>query len=415
MIWSRSAELRSKLICVHSRHARFAWANALICLAIFVAPSLAQNTTAARLHRAAHFLSAGHLERAEGELQMVLRDSPKEYRALDLLGVARILQHRPADAETLFQRAIQSKPDFAGAHAHLGLLYLQTSRDDEAVPELEAAVHLDPSRTDASAALVHIFQHHAQAAASSGNWKQALGLLIHARKLAPGNPDVQFEFATAAFQMSLLQDAVDGFLATLSLREDDPIAVYGLGRAYGGLGKLEEARQQFARYIVLRPDDAAGYCSLGMTLAALDRQDEARTQFEKSISIAPGQTEAYFQLGILELHANNGESATTNLQRVLDRDPRHAGALSALGRLEFEQKNYTQAAEFLQRAVASDDTLMEAHYYLGLTYARMGKKAEAQLELHRSTDLQHENFEKRRALWNRLDLPPAAKPSPQLP
>jgi len=387
----------------------------VIGLAIFIAPGFAQDATANRLSHAVQFLAAGNLERAEGELQRVLRAAPREYRALDLLGVVRILQHRETDAEACFQQAIQSKSDFASAHSHLGLLYLQTRRDDEAVPELQTAVRLDPARTDASDALVHILRQHAQTAASSGDPKQALGLLIEARRLAPTNPDVQFEFATAALQMSLLQDAVDGFKEALSQRKDDPVVLYALGRAYGGLGKLDEARQQFAYYITLRPDDPSGYCSLGMTLAALDRSDEARTQFERSIALAPEQTEAYFRLGVLELHTDNWGPARANLQQVLDRDPKHAGALSAMGRVEFQQKHYTQAAEFLRRAIANDDSLLGAHYYLGLTYGRMGQKAESEQEFQKATQLEHEDVEKRRALWNRLDLPPPSNPQPHLP
>src|SRR6266700_2707444 len=150
----------------------------LIVFAAFVVPGFAQDTTATRLSHAAQFLSAGNLDRAESELQLVLHASPGEYRAQDLLGVVRVLQHQEGDAESLFQSVIQSKPDFSSAHAHLGLLYLQTSREDEAVPELQAAVKLDPTRIDASDALVHIYRQHAAAATSNGDSKQALGWLI---------------------------------------------------------------------------------------------------------------------------------------------------------------------------------------------------------------------------------------------
>jgi tetratricopeptide (TPR) repeat protein len=391
-----------------------AWIHALIVFAAFAVPGFAQDTTATRrLSHAAHFLSAGNLDRAESELQLVLRASPGEFRALDLLGVVRVLQHRGGDAESLFQSAIQSKPDFSSAHAHLGLLYLQNSRENEAVPELQAAIKLDPTRPDASDALVHIYREHAAAAASNGDSKQALGWLIQARKLAPKNPDVQFEFATAAFEMFLLQDAVDAFREALSQRKSDPLIMYGLGRAYGSLGRLDEARQQFARYIALRPDDPSGYCSLGITLAALQRPDEARTQFDRSIALAPAQTEAYLGLGLLELHADNWDSARANLRHVLDHDPMHARALSGLGRIEFEQKHYTQAAELLNRAIVSEGSLQEAHYYLGLTYGRMGQKTESEREFQRSTQLEHEDMEKRKALWNRLDLRPASNSEPQ--
>jgi tetratricopeptide (TPR) repeat protein len=371
-----------------------------------VASAPAEDTITTSLRSAAVSLSAGHLEAAEGELQKVLHASPKEYRALDLLGVVRVLQHHTNDAETLFQQSIESKPDFASAHAHLGLLYLEGGREGDAVPELREAIRLDPSRSDASGALIRVFREQARSASTVGNQQAALGFLIEARRIAPKNADVQFEFAMAALQMSLLQDAADAFAQTLLLRKDDPLAIYGLGRAYGGLGKFEDARKQFTRYIALRPDDPSGYCSLGMTLAALDRRAEAKTQFEKSTALLPSQTESYFQLGILEIHDGDLVAATEHLRRVLDHNADHAGALSALGRIEFEQKHYAQAAELLKRAIADNNSLQEAHYYLALTYARTGRRAESEREFERATELEHEDVEKRRSVWNRLELAP---------
>ena len=375
--------------------------------AILIVNSTAQDPLTTHLRNAVRFLSAGNLNNAEAELQSVLKSSPNEYRARDLLGVVRVLQHREIDAETLFQQAIQNRADFASAHAHLGRLYAQTGRDVDAIPELQTALRLDPNRTDASDALLQLFRQHAKEAEISGDLKQSLGLLIEARKLAPKNPDVQFEFASAAFKMSLLQDAVDGFREALSQRRDDALAIYELGRAYGGLGRLEEARQEFEHYVVLRPDDPSGYCSLGITFAALDQPAEARIQFRKSIALAPEQTEAYFRLGNLELRTNDLDSARTHLKHTLDRDPDHAGGLSALGQLEFSQKHYSEAADLLLRAVSLDDSLLEAHYYLALSYGRLGQKADSDREFERVSQLQKLDVEKRRSLWNRLVLPPA--------
>ena len=380
---------------------------AFVCAAILTPAVFCQDDVATHLRDAAQFLSAGKLESAESELQLVLHKSPQEYRAQDLLGVVRVLQHREGEAETLFYRAIQSRPDFASAHAHLGRLYAETGRDGDAIPELQRALQLDPKRTDASDALLQIFREHAKTADANGDFKQALGLLIEARKLAPNNPDVQFEFATAAFKVSLLQDAVDGFRAALSHRKNDAPAVYGLGRAYGGLGRAEEARQEFEHYVALRPDDPSGYCSLGITLAALDRATEARTEFRKSIALAPEQTEAYFQLGNLELHTNDIDSARPHLQHALDRDSNHPGALAALGRLEFSQKHYPEAAGLLVRSITSDDSSREAHYYLALTYGRLGRKADSDREFERVKQLQQSDVEKRTSLLNRLTLPAA--------
>jgi tetratricopeptide (TPR) repeat protein len=350
------------------------------------------------LQEAAQAMTAGKLTRAETDLQTVLRTAPDDYRALDLLGVVRVLQRRDVEAEQLFRLAVQKKADFAPAHAHLGLLYLQKGRADDAVPQLREALRIDSARTDASDALVRTLRDQSKTAAAAGDSESSLALLREARNYAPDNPDVQFEIGTMALQLSQWHDAIAAFQQTLKLRHNDPVALYSLGRAFLGEWKFEDARQQFARYVEARPDDASGHGALGMTLAALESTQEAREQFERSIVLAPEQTESYFRLGLIELNVKDLDEAATNFREVLTRDSKHAGALSALGRVAFEQKRYSDAIDLLQRAIASDDSLHEAHYYLGLTFVRLGRKEEADSQLQIATRLEHDEAQHRRTV-----------------
>jgi len=356
------------------------------------------SSTMSLLQDAAQAMTAGKLARAETDLQTVLRTAPDDYLALDLLGVVRVLQHRDVEAEQLFRRAVQKKADFAAAHAHLGLLYLQKGRADDAVPQLRESLRIDSARTDASDALVHTLRDQSKTAAAAGDSGSSLALLREARNYAPDNPDVQFEFGAMALQLSLWQDAIAAFQQTLKLRQNDAVALYSLGRAFLGEWKFEDARQQFARYVEVRPDDASGHCALGMTLAALESTQEARDQFERSILLAPEQTESYFRLGLIELNVKDLDEAATNFRLVLTRDSKHAGALSALGRVAFEQKRYPDAIDLLQRALAMDDSLREAHYYLGLTFVRAGRKEEADSQLQIATRLEHDEAQHRRTV-----------------
>jgi tetratricopeptide (TPR) repeat protein len=369
------------------------------------------------LQEAAQAIAAGKLDQAEPALQTVLGSAPEEYHALDLLGVVRVLQKRDGEADELFRRAGQAKPDFAPAHAHLGLLDVQRGNWEQAVPELREALRLDPGRSDASVALIRILENQAQAAATAGESDKALALLIDARKYEPDNPDVHFQLGLVALSMSLWQDAVVAFQRTLKVRENDALALYNLGRAFMGLAEFEEAREQFVRYTAARPDDPSGYCALGMTLAALQRSAEARAQFERSIAVAPAmapaQTESYYRLGLLDLESKDWQSAARNLRQALDREQKHSGALTALGRVEFEQKHYTEAQDLLQQAVASDDASREAHYYLGLTLARLGRKDESDAQLQIAIHLEHNEVGRRRTVLRILD--PAADAKGQIP
>jgi tetratricopeptide (TPR) repeat protein len=390
----------------------------LVILSIVTAAaSLSQTanrqSASSRLQDAAKELSAGKLDQADHDLQSVLRSNPQNFVALDLLGVVRALQHQDAKAEELFEQVVKAMPDFAPGHAHLGLLYLQLGRTQEAVPELEEALRLDPGRADVASALAHFLRDKAKASSASGNWDNALSLLVEARKYAPDNPDVQYELGRAALKLSLYDDAIEAFQQTLKLRKDDVLATYYLGFTLMDRARFDDARQQFSRYVELRPDDPSGYGAMGMALAGLGRSDEARAQFERSIALAPTLGESYYRLGLLDIDAGDYDLASKELHKALEHKPNDAGVLTALGKVEFEQKHYPEAMSLLQQAIGQDDSLQEAHYYLGLTLARMGRKEESSEQLEIAARLEQERKERGRhsLRLNKADDPEQKEPS----
>jgi tetratricopeptide (TPR) repeat protein len=376
----------------------------LLCdFAVFTQATVAQNAGLAPIKDAADAVAAGNLQKAETELKAVLAENPKEYHALNLLGIVRAQQHREAEAERLFEQAILQKSDFVSAHVDLGLLFLQTNRQDDAVPEFKEALRLDPGRSDALLSLVSIWRAQARNAMHAGDLEKALAVLIQAHKTAPQNADIDFEFGMVALRMSLLPDAVQAFQRVLAVRKNDSSAIYALGRAQIGLSEYQDARESFEHYTQLHPKDASGHYALGFALQALQQTVDARRQFEESVELQPAQTESYFQLGSIDLEEKSWESAAGRFGKVLQRDPKHAGALTGMGRLEFHRKEYEKAADFLQRAIASDPSSREAHYYLGMSYARSGRKDDSEKELQLAGQLEHEEVEKHRMVIKILD------------
>lgn len=359
---------------------------------------------------AAAALGAGDVKRAEAELQAILQSAPNDVHALNLLAIVRVEQKRDADAETLFKQAIAIQPDFAGAHAGLGLLYAQLGKNDLAIGPLQASLRLDPGRKDVQAVLISVWRGQAHDAAGHNELEKALALLIEARKLDPADADVQYEFGMVALRMSLLPDAVDAFRQTLKLRVDNPAALYGLGRAQISLSKFDDAQQAFERYVQLRPSDASGHYALGFSLQALQRSSDARAEYERSIALQPEQTESYFQLGLMELEAGDVDGAAKHFQHVLVRAPSHAGALTGMGRLRFQEKQYAEAASWFEKAVASDPGLREAHYYLGLTDSRLGRKEDSEKELQIASRIEHEEVERHQTALRIID-PDQAQPT----
>jgi tetratricopeptide (TPR) repeat protein len=398
-----------KSVSITLQHSQFvlclAWLTLLILFSAVVVGAQGSSTSQSvpTVRGAAAALAAGDLKRAESELQAILQAAPTDVHALNLLAIVRVEQKREGEAEALFRQAIAIQPDFAGAHAGLGLLYAQMGKNDLAIPALEESARLDPGRKDVQAVLISIWRRQAHDAAEHDELEKALALLIKARKLNPADADVQYEFGMVALRMSLFPDAIGAFDQTLKLRANDAAALYGLGRAKMSVSKFDEAQQAFERYVQVRPADASGHYALGFSLQALQRASDARAEYEKSIALQPLQTESYFQLGLMELEAGDSNQAAKQFGHVLDRAPQHAGALTGMGRVRFQEKHYAAAAAIFEKAIASNPELREAHYYLGLADSRLGRREDSEKELQIASRIEHQEVEKHQTVLKIID------------
>ena len=355
------------------------------------------------LRDAAQFVVRGDLKRAEDEIQMVLANNPEDYRALNLLGIVRAQQQRRDEAQKLFLQVVRMKPDYAGAHVSLGLLYSETNRPDQAIAEFESALHLDPKREDAAKPLVELLRAQAHGALKEDQPEKSLSLFIRARKISPDDQQLNYEFGIVALRMALYEDARAAFEQVLRSDPANASAIYALARAQIGLAKIPDARKQFEDYVRLRPDDPAGYFGLGLVLHMLEASDDSRRQFEKSIELQPAQTESYVQLGFLSLESGSLDFAEKQFRAALERDPQNAGALLGAGRVQFQRKDYRSAADSLNAALAADSSARETHYYLGLTYARLGKSKESAEQLEIASRMEREDLDRQRIILKLLD------------
>ncbi len=365
-----------------------------------------------RLQRIAALISAQDLRRAEAELDAILKINKREAQALNLLGVVRAKQGRSDEAESLFKQSLAVAPRLTGAHLNLGLLYQSQARAEEAATKFEEVLRLDSTRRAVASDLSATLRRLASDAVAAGEHEKALAYLIRARAAAPADPDVLFEFAVTALRLSLYEDAAQALNLALEQRPNEPAFLFALARAQLAVGRVPEAEQLFRRYVALRPADAGGHYGLGYALAILKRGAEAASAFERSIELRPEQTESQYQMGLLASAEGNLDAAAVWFKKVLKRFADHAGATLGLGLVQFNRKQYELARATLERAVSLDSAAAKAHYYLGLTYARLGDKSRATQELALAAKLEREQKDKGRTVL-RLLGPESAGDVPQ--
>ena len=368
-------------------------AFAALFLFLFAGQSMAQKgepesgTRVRQLQQAAKLIEARDFAAAESALRPLLDSQPGDPIALDLLGVIRMQQQNPAEAEALFKQAIASGHGIAGPHINLAVLY-GADRPFEALAELQAALKLAPGDAQAESAVRKVAKDAALKAMRAGQKQHAVSILLKAREVLPHDPELLYEFGMAALDAALYRDAQQSLEEALKLKPDKNEAIYALARVYLAENMATAAEEEMRKYLAAKPEDASAQYGLGYILVAEQKIDEAKIAFEKSIALQPNQTESVFQLGEIDSEQGNRDAAREQFSKVLARDPRHAGALTGIAILAYREGKYDEAKTGFEQAIASAPFYQKAHYYYALTLAKLGNKTDADREFQIARSLQ---------------------------
>ncbi len=251
----------------------------------------------------------------------------------------------------------------------------------EAQAAYEAILSGQPGNAEAQDGEVRASEQLALAARAAKDMNGALGELLRARKFAPENARLLYDLGVLEDEIGLFHDA-DATVA--HLRQVDPgnsNGAYLLARVKLDLGQLDAAEPAMREYLKAHPEDATAHYGLGRILEMRDDTEGAGAEFRRSLELKPEQTESWYQLADMAEQMGQYGDAIADAAKALARDPRHGGALTVTGMAQFREKQYAAAESVLRQAVAAAPEYQPAHYYLGLTLGRLGRKDESEKEL----------------------------------
>lgn len=258
---------------------------------------------------------------------------------------------------------------------------LQAGKPADARAVFESILAADPASDAAQNGELAASEQIALQQRANKQMTDALQTLMRAQKFAPRNARLAYDLGILEDEMHLYPEAAKSLGAAAQLGYENPALLYAQARVCIDQQQLGPAEEKMLAYLKLRPGDATAYYGLGRIYQLGLEFDKARVAFQESVHIQPEQTEAWYQLGDIALKQNHDDEALTDFNRTLARDPRHGGALAGAGQACFHQKQFSQALDYLNRAIAAAPDYAPAHYYLGLTLARLGRTEESQREL----------------------------------
>jgi superkiller protein 3 len=434
-----------KAIALRMNFRKLAVSLMFLCLAQAApALNLQQNTSNYdRLERAAEMIRKGQLTSAETELRAVLKQSPREANALNLLGVIRAQQSRTDEAENLFLRAIEANKLLLGAYLNVGQLYQEERKIDRALWAFTEASQLAPANPNVNFNLASLYaerQEHARALEYLGKIppqqsgadhlylliKSHLGLghvqdatALAASLKEPGRvpPDMAAAFAALFAARGLFDDALqileasktggspsfallynlgatyyqkgerrraeESYLAALSLKPESIVTLRALARVARDQGDLEKALSYLLRARKIEPDSPDVLYDFGWTALNLNLLYDAISVFERLHQLKPEEPSYLYPLAIARLHNGETERAQELISRYIELRPQDGRGHYVLGAILYGIKKFPEA----RRALKLSLELVyypDAEYYLGLIAHSEGDEAQAVTWLKRA-------------------------------
>ncbi|HKV80976.1 MAG TPA: tetratricopeptide repeat protein [Candidatus Sulfotelmatobacter sp.] len=230
----------------------------------------------------------------------------------------------------------------------------------------------------------------AQIAERQSNSEKALSFLVQAKRLAPQDPQVLFEFGRVCLERNLLDDALPALSKAVDLKPDNDSFVYALGSANVGKGRLPDALDLFERLLLKHPQDAGLMYAIGAVYYLQGKFNDAEASLKQSLAAQPNQVAAAYYLALTYNAIGDDDRAIPIFRDLIKKNPQHVPSYVKLGGILVRQHEYEEAQRDLEQALSLDPDSVEAHYQLGLVLRRLGKSAESETQFAESRRLETE-------------------------
>ena len=167
-------------------------------------------------------------------------ESSKALR-LNTLGVAYLNQQRPADAQKLFEQALQADPKFAVARLNLGIALLNQQKAEAARDALLAAAHQLPNDP-------YAWYNLGLAYKDLADFTHGVPAFEHVTQLIPDEADAYYFVGYLNSQLQKYDEAIAAFQKGLALYPNHASSEFGIARAYQRKGDSASAREHLAKF-----------------------------------------------------------------------------------------------------------------------------------------------------------------------
>lgn len=279
-----------------------------------------------------------------------------------------------------YREAIRIDPQYALAHANLGLILKECGQLEEALQACREGVRLQPLYAGTHLALGEVL-------CENGLLDEAIEAFRESIRLGPNASDAHAGLGRTLYARGAFDEAAKAFREAVRTGPPNAIVRTNLGNALMMTGKLPEAIREYRAAIGIDPQYADAHSNLGTLLAQIGELESAVNECRKAVSLRPQSADAHYGLGIALSMSDSPGEAVEAYRAAIRIDPHHAYAHSNLGVSLARIGQLEEALIACREAVRIQPQWAEGRCALGRTLSAAGAFQEALVELRHGHEL----------------------------
>jgi tetratricopeptide (TPR) repeat protein len=191
------------------------------------------------------------------------------------------------------------------------------------------------------------------------------------------------EVTTKDVVLTAANAAAPAAAAAAAAKPDPAVAAYNEGAALFNAQKFPDAQAKFQEAVTAKPDLIAGWQALARVAIATKDYPKAIEAANKAIEGDPDETDMYSVLYTAYTATGDKQKAAEVKKKL----PANAGMLFNDAAKLINSGKDADAEVLLKQAIVADDKFAVAYYELGMLDVRLGKNADAKVNLQKYIEL----------------------------
>lgn len=208
------------------------------------------------------------------EFKAALEEDNNNPHILNNIGLCYIYLDDAQQAEKSFLEALSIDDKIVQAYINLADLYYRQNEMLKAIEILQNGVYKMPDNP----ALRHYL---ARVYIDDSRYDIAIDQLDAVLELSPKNYDAYWDLGRVYFEMGVWDMAIANYERVLEFVEDNPLIYYNVALAYEANDEVDKAISNHLKAITINPQFAHSYKNLGVLFLSRGEKEDAKEHFEE--------------------------------------------------------------------------------------------------------------------------------------